>query len=215
MDVVLSAPAVRVLGCLMEKEMATPDYYPLSLNALVTACNQKTNRDPVVEYDEATVLAAIDELKVHQLAFRSDSGRVPKYGENFIGRHKFIAQEAAVLTMLFLRGPQTAGELRNRTERLYAFSSVDEVTDTLDNLAELGLVRRLPRRPGQKESRYCHLLAGEPADVADQPPTAGAAPPTLQEILGRQEQLAAEVARLREELASLAQAFAEFKAQFE
>ena len=144
-----------------------------------------------------------------------------KYGENLIGRYKFIAPEAAVLAVLFLRGPQTAGELRARTERLHAFASVDEVAATLQDLAAQGLVRLLPRRPGQKEGRYRHLLGGDGADEQPVGEAAAAggqlagAPPPLPALLARQDELEAEVKRLRQELADLAQAFAAFKAQFE
>ncbi len=219
MDIKLSAPAIRVLGCLMEKEMATPDYYPLSLNALVNACNQKTNRFPVVDYDAQTVAAAIDELKAHQFVFQSNVGRVAKYGENFVKVHNFIAPEAAVLALLFLRGPQTVGELRGRSERLHGFASLEEVQQTLDGLVELGLVRKMARQPGRKESRYIHLLADLPeeesgaAAVVDETPDPGIL--SVRSLGDRLTSLEEEVQSLRTELAALRQAFADFKSQFE
>lgn len=165
MDSMLTHEEVRVLGCLMEKKMTTPEYYPLSLNALITACNQKSNRDPVVTYDEQTVLQAIDGLKKKQLAFESNLSRVTRYEERFDRDRNFNSQEAAVMCMLMLRGPQTAGEIRGRTERLHSFDSLEEVSSTLNNLASVGLVERAPRKAGHKEVRYAHLMCGQPQNV--------------------------------------------------
>src|SRR6185437_10016166 len=143
----LDAEEVRVLGALLEKEIATPDYYPLSLNALVNACNQKSNREPVVSYDEATVEAALSELRGKGLASRiTGDSRVAKHEERFCERHNLGRREAAVMCVLMLRGPQTVGELRGRTERLYSFEDLEGVESTLNRLAEMGFVKKLPRQ---------------------------------------------------------------------
>jgi len=215
----LTAPAIRALGCLMEKKMATPEYYPLSLNALLNACNQKSSRNPVVSYDEAAVVDALDELKSSQLIWRSTEGRVEKYGENFTGPRKMTNAEAAVLCVLFLRGPQTIGELRTRTDRLHKFESLDEVKQALEELYEMELAVELPRAPGQKEQRCAHLLA----DEVDQPvATAEDASPIY---FGQSAQsgslgetvrsLTAEVEELKKELEELKNNFAQFSRQFE
>ena len=207
MDILISDTEVRVLGSLMEKEITTPDYYPLSLNALTNACNQKSNRDPVVVYDEKTVVRALNGLKEQQLARQSNVSRVPKYEQNFTRPRNLVDREAAILCVLLLRGPQTVGEIRGRTERLYKFAGLEEVEETLGSLEELGYIRKLPRQPGRKESRYAHLLAGEPETA-----TIG---------LARPEPAALEVqaendtkARLEEELAALRKDFEELKADF-
>jgi hypothetical protein len=157
---------VRVLGALIEKAVTTPDYYPLTLNALTSACNQTTNRTPVVHFDEATVAAALEHLRtgnlVHQIK-RSDS-RVTKYRHVMAEALNLEARELAVMCVLMLRGPQTAGEIRTRGSRLFDFASVEEVEQSLTGLmarTASPLVVRLPRRPGQKETRYAHLLSGE------------------------------------------------------
>jgi uncharacterized protein len=212
----LTGPAVRVLGCLLEKEMATPEYYPLSLNALVNGCNQKSNRDPVVDYDEETVNRAIDELKGRQLVWQSGAGRVPRYGESFSANANLVAREKAVLCLLLLRGPQTVGELRGRSERLYGFAGLEEVEEALASLTEMGLATKMPRQPGRKEHRYAHLLGGEPEiaavdsgggrfETAIAPAGAG----------GRLEDLEAEVAALKEEFDALREEMRAFRSQFE
>ncbi len=162
MDLLLGEIELRVLGCLIEKEMATPDYYPLSLNALQNACNQKTNRHPIASYDEGTILVALTTLKKNGLAYQSDSGRVPKYAETFVKSYKLLPKEAALLCVLMLRGPQTLGELRGRTERMFHFSDLKSVDETLTDLEMTDVVVKLPRQPGCKESRFAHLLAGDP-----------------------------------------------------
>lgn len=159
----LGAAELRVLGALIEKHRTTPDAYPLSLNALRLACNQSTNRDPVVDYDEATVREALAALSRRRLArLTSHAGsRAPKY-RHLAGETLNLAdEELAVLAVLMLRGPQTVGELRTRSERLHAFADLDEVVATLDRLAERGLATRLERRPGQKEERYAQLVGGD------------------------------------------------------
>lgn len=215
LDFLLNAAEARVLGCLLEKEMATPEYYPLSLNGLVNACNQKSNREPVVSYDERTVVLALDGLKEKRLAWQSDAARVSKYGQQVDGKFSLETSEMAVICLLLLRGPQTVGELRGRADRLYAFADLEEVGATLQGLEEMGLVRKLPRQPGRKESRYAHLLAGEPENVEASVATPEAA--TLQ-VRAENERLAAleeELAMLRTELQELRAAFQDFRRQFE
>ncbi|MCL7489496.1 MAG: YceH family protein [Desulfobulbaceae bacterium] len=215
-DFELTSVEVRVLGCLMEKEMTTPEYYPLSLNALVNACNQKSNRNPVVSYDEATVLQALSGLKENHLAWQSDAARVSKYEHLFGKMFNLVAREMAVICLLLLRGPQTAGELRTRAERMYAFGSLDETAETMRTLEEMGLVRQLPRQPGQKEPRFVHLLAGEPEyakageevlpdEMIPRGPGMGARIAALED----------EIRNLRGELNELKQDFLDFKDQFE
>ncbi len=170
MDTLLSPHEARVIGCLIEKEATTPEQYPLSLNALTNACNQKSNREPVLELDEATVQATLDELvKKHLVSEKSGFGsRVVKYQHRFFnsefgGKH-FSAQELGVVCVLLLRGPQTPGELRTRTNRLCQFQEVSEVEALLNKMMERDdgpYVARLPREPGKRESRYAHLFYGE------------------------------------------------------
>ena len=167
LDDELTAEEVRVLGCLMEKEATTPEYYPLTLNALVTACNQTSNREPVVSYDAGMVTEALDrlrELKLIRVVYPS-SGRATKYRHVLDEALGLDGEQRAVLTVLMLRGPQTLGELRTRTERMHPFESTAEVETVLDGLAtrQPALVVRLERQPGQKEARTAHLLAGTPA----------------------------------------------------
>jgi uncharacterized protein YceH (UPF0502 family) len=216
MDIILDATEVRVLGSLLEKEMATPDYYPLSLNSLTNACNQKSNRDPVVDYDETTVVRALDGLKEKGLARQSNVSRVPKYEQNFTGPNKLVTREAAILCVLLLRGPQTIGEIRGRTERLYKFAGLDEAEDAVDALVDLGYVVRLPRQPGRKEFRFAHLLAGEPAlpdsDTLSRPE---AATLEVRAVDDRIAALAEEMQELRGEVRELRQAFTDFKGQFD
>jgi uncharacterized protein len=161
MDPLLDAAEVRVLGALLEKEIATPDYYPLSLNALVNACNQKSNREPVVNYDEDIVETALTTLRAKGLAVRiTGDSRVPKHEQRFTEKHNLGRREAAIMCVLMLRGPQTTGELRGRTERLYEFEDLEGVESTISRLAEMGFVTTLPRQTGFKEPRHAHLLSG-------------------------------------------------------
>ncbi|MDX1777185.1 MAG: YceH family protein [Desulfobulbales bacterium] len=207
MDILLDDIEVRVLGSLLEKSMTTPEYYPLSLNALTNACNQKSNRDPVVAFDEATVVRALDSLRAKQLVVLSTSSRVPKYAEVFVNIRKLVQREAALMMVLMLRGPQTIGELRGRTERVYRFEDLVEVEATLDELAESGYVKKLPRMAGRKESRYAHLLAGE-VEVEEAAPK-----PEPATVIVRAEN--ERIAALEEELHNLRQEFEAFKKQFE
>ncbi len=201
---------VRVLGSLVEKAITTPENYPLSLNSLIAACNQKTNREPVVTYTGQTVNTALHTLQDKGLAKTVMGGdsRVPKYRQDFAAVYRISPQEEAVLDVLMLRGPQTVGELRGRAERLYPFKELSDVDAVLDALAarETPLVVRLPRLPGQKDNRYAHLLAGMPefTEEAFAPATSTTAErlacledevATLRETV---EALRAEVAALRE-----------------
>lgn len=219
----LSAEEVRVTGALAEKQVTTPEYYPLTLNALVNACNQISNRDPVVSYDERTVMSAVESLRAKGLAreVRTADGRVPKYRHVFDEALALSRAELAVMCVLMLRGPQTVGELRGRTERLYSFSGLQFVESTLEGLMQAtetrpALVARLPRAVGQKEARYAHLLSGELK--IDEAEAARAGEPHARggrvdaERVARLEE---EVGALRAELARLGEQFAEFKKQFE
>ena len=209
MDLLLHPVETRILGSLLEKETTTPEYYPLSLNALVNACNQKSNRDPVVSYDEELVEQALQSLrdKGLLLTISAAGSRVPKYGHRISEKLNLGRRELAILCELMLRGPQTLGELRSRTERMHKFDDLAEVESILDRLPEL--VMKLPRRPGEKEARYAHLLSGQPAveETGDE-----AAIPLRPDRIGT---LEAEVAQLRSELEGLKQQFAEFRKQFE
>jgi hypothetical protein len=195
------AAELRVLGCLIEKQRTTPDVYPLSLNALRLACNQSTNRDPVVDYDEATIRAALEKLSNRQWA-RLASGpgsRAVKYRHLLDGALGLAVHELSLLAVLMLRGPQTLGELKQRSERLHAFGSLDDVAQTLEGLIQREFVARLPRRPGQKEERFQQLLGGddEPTDTtAHEPPRASSA---LEERVERLEAEVVELRRLLEE----------------
>jgi uncharacterized protein YceH (UPF0502 family) len=213
MNIVLSNEEARVLGSLIEKELSTPDYYPLSVNALTNACNQKSSRDPVVSYSEQTVDEVVEELIQKDLAHKSRVGRVPKVEERFTHRHNLVPRESAILCVLLLRGPQTAGEIKGRTSRLCNFDNLDEVQETLGHLEENGYIRRLPRQPGRKESRHTHLLCGEP-DIAEIE-TAPAAVPGVTVESERIEKVEQDIQTLRNDLAELKREFQEFKSRFE
>jgi uncharacterized protein YceH (UPF0502 family) len=213
----LTAEEQRVLGALMEKQYVTPDVYPMTMNALVSACNQVSNRNPVVSYDEAVIHAALDRLREKGLTrvVHSPSNRATKYRQVFEETRQLRRSEAAVLGVLLLRGPQTVGELRTRTERIHAFESLAEVEEVLERLSHTGLieedgpfVRRLERQAGQKEARYGHLL-GESAAVDEAPAPGGATgpAPTGPAPTG----LAAEVRQLRADLDALRAEFEAFR----
>jgi uncharacterized protein len=208
MNIELSTHEARVIGCLIEKEITTPEQYPLSLNALVNACNQKSNRDPVLELDEAAVQQTLDQLVKRYLA--SEHGgfgsRVAKYQHRFCnteyGTLKFTPQELGVVCELLLRGPQTPGELRSRASRLCPLKDVTEVEAALDSLArrEDGpFVVRLPREPGKRESRYAHLFSGEVegADDSELPIAAATATTSTARLEQRVAQLEAEMAEMK------------------
>ncbi len=211
----LTETEIRVLGSLTEKEMATPEHCPLSLNALTNACNQKSNRDPVVSYDEAMVIRAIDSLKAKKFVLQSDAGRVAKYSQNFARIKDLTNEEAALICLLLLRGPQTPGELRGRSDRLHRFNSLDEVEEVLSNLIELDLTVKLPKRLGRKEVRYTHLLAGIPA--MEESKSEGAEPEAGAGSTGQDRiaDLENQVASLREELEDVRREFHDFKNMFE
>lgn len=210
MDWQLGAAEARVLGCLMEKEIATPDYYPLSLNALMNACNQKSNREPAVSYDEEIVEEALEGLRVKGLAGRitgADS-RVPKHGQRFTEKYNLGRREAAILCVLMLRGPQTVGELRGRSERLYTFDDLESVEHTLERLAEIEFVKKLPRQTGFKEQRWAHLLAGD-VEVVEEAPVPPPAP--VERASPDRERISV----LEREVADLKREFEEFRRKFE
>ena len=209
MDFVLTPAEARILGALLEKDITTPEYYPLTLNALVNACNQKSNRDPVVAYDETSVSLALDEAK-HKgfvIAISGGSNRVPKYGHRIGERLNLGRREVAILCELMLRGPQTPGELRSHAARLYEFEDLDEIEIVLRGLMERQpdpLVAQLARQPGSREVRFAHLLSGQPLpEVPGDAPVSFVSP------------LEAEVRALREEVDRLKGEFAQFRRQFE
>jgi len=217
-DALLNETEVRVVASLVEKQVTTPDYYPLTLNALVHACNQTSNRDPVVRYDERAVEEAVDGLRRKNLVyvFYGSESRVPKYKHMMREVFELSPPELAALCVLMLRGPLTVGEVRGRTGRLHEFADLAEVESTLDGLAgrDEPLVARLPRQPGQKDARYAHLLAGAPAEREPDAEGAGAAP--ARETAGeRVARLEAEVEGLRSEVAELRRQLEEFRGQFE
>jgi hypothetical protein len=214
-NIVLNEVEARVLGALLEKEITTPDYYPLSLNALINACNQKSNRDPVVNLDESSVRTALNALHDNSLA-RSVSAadsRVTKYEHRLQEAFNFDRREAAIFCELLLRGPQTPGELRSRAERMHHFDDLSEVQSALQRLISRDppLVKILARQPGTKESRYLQLLCGdvEPVAAAESPAA------TNRESGGKLSQLESEVSELRRDIAELKQQFAAFRKQFE
>ena len=219
MGLELSEVVVRVLGALVEKETTTPEYYPLSVNALMNACNQKSNREPVMDLDEAAVRNALRSL-TEQALVRSAGGdsRVAKYEHRLNELYNFHRHEIAVLCVLMLRGPQTPGELRTRAERMYAFEDLDAVHAALNLLMRRDppLVKVLPRQPGTKESRYMHLLAGDavPAEISAAPGVEAQAEGVAARV-DRIRELEEEVRELRRELETLREQFASFQRQFQ
>ena len=217
LNIVLDPVEVRVLGALIEKDITTPDYYPLSLNALVNACNQKNNRDPVMTLEEGSVRDALQTLQEKRLAGPASGAdsRVTKYEHRSQEVFNFTRGETAVICVLLLRGPQTPGELRGRGERMHRFEDLDEVQSALQKLMqrEPSLVKVLPRQPGTKESRYVHLLSGD-VEVAE----VSAAPVVTHRDTSREDrvaQLEEEVAGLRKDIAELKEQFSGFRRQFE
>jgi uncharacterized protein len=220
----LNEVEARVLGALMEKEITTPDYYPLSLNALVNACNQKSNRDPATNLDDDAVRSALRALHDNSLA-RSVSAadsRVTKYEHRLQEAFNFDRREAAIFCELLLRGPQTPGELRSRAERMHHFDDLSEVQSALQRLMnrEPPLVKVLARQPGTKESRYIHLLCGDTEPVTspverEAPAAARRQSPEAANAGNALSHLETEVAELRREIADLKQQFAAFRKQFE
>ena len=210
MDIVLNEKEVRILGALIEKEMTTPEYYPLSLNALTNACNQKSNRNPVVVYDESAVEDALKSLFEKKLAREVHAGsRVAKYIHSLLDIFDLSRQEISILCEMMLRGPQTAGELRTRADRMSKIENLEEADKTVQALIEHQppLAIKLPRETGRKESRYMHLLSGMPLKkVETEEPTE-----TSEERILRLED---EVTKLRNELEEIKQAFEKFRSEF-
>ncbi|MCA1566362.1 MAG: YceH family protein [Acidobacteria bacterium] len=219
-ELILSLEELRVVGALIEKQVTTPEYYPLTLNALRQACNQLSNREPVVAFDERTVVWALESLRDRKLVrvVTTADGRVPKYRHVLDEALGLKSPEMAVMCVLMLRGAQTVGEIRTRTERLYPFSALSFVETTLEDLMtrDVPLVVKLPRQTGRKESRYMHLLGGE-VEVTETEAatrTEGATSEARGES-GRVARLEQELREVRAELAELRGQFAEFKKQFE
>src|SRR5512139_2065093 len=203
---VLSLLETRVLGVLCEKQRTVPDTYPLSLNALVAGCSQKTSRHPIIEVSEAEVAAALDSLRGPALVIESSGGRVPRYAHNMEKALRLPSQAVALLTVLMLRGPQTAGELRINCERLHKFADISAVEGFLQELAERpegALVVELPRQPGSRENRWAHLLSGAPAVEEVTAVATSAAEPGADVTVGEIAALKANVARLEAEVEAL------------
>jgi uncharacterized protein YceH (UPF0502 family) len=221
MPEILSAVEVRILGSLVEKQRTTPEYYPLTLNALTNACNQTSNRDPVVSYDEKTVARGLDSLRQKKLVWMvaAAGSRVPKYEQRITETLELKDPETALLCLLMLRGPQTPGEIRGRSGRLHAFATLEEVQSILDALCARPdpLVKSLPRQPGMREIRWAHLLSGE---VEWSPPAVAELRPEAATLQARQEdermaRLEDEVRTLHQTLEELRQQFEQFKKQFD
>ena len=216
-QLLLNETEVRVAGSLVEKQVTTPDYYPLTLNALVHACNQISNRDPVVQYDERLVGDAVESLRARNLVyiFYGADSRVPKYKHMMREVFSLSPPELAALCVLMLRGPQTVGEVRGRTGRMYEFADLREAEEALESLARRDepLAVKLPRQTGRKEARYAHLLSGQPA--VEEEGEAQAAPRTRAGESERVARLEAEVEALRGELSEMRRQFEEFRKQFE
>jgi uncharacterized protein YceH (UPF0502 family) len=227
MQLTLTTVEARVLGALIEKEITTPEYYPLSLNALTNACNQKSNRDPAMQLEEPEVRRALNDLESQSLVRSVGDSRVTKYEHRLQDAFNFYRPEIAVICELLLRGPQTPGELRTRASRMHPFEDLESVHSALQRLTkrEPPMVTVLPRQPSRKESRYAHLLgdwspvetAAAAAEAAESDLGAHAAPVSAS-VPSRADQVTAlteEVARLREEVADLERQFAAFRRQFE
>lgn len=216
MSMTINETEARILGSLVEKQLTTPEYYPLTLNALTAACNQKSNRDPVMSLGETEILAAIDSLRDKNLVYLyyGSTSRTVKYKHMLPNVFELDAAAVAILTLLLLRGPQTTGEMRGRADRLHEFAGIGEVQETLDLLAhrEEPLVVKLERQPGQKEPRYAHLLSGEidvsQINFATEKPAASGSSERIEKLEG-------DVERLNTEVSELKVMFEEFKKQFE
>jgi uncharacterized protein YceH (UPF0502 family) len=218
-EITLNENEIRVLGSLIEKELTTPEYYPLSLNSLTSACNQKSNRDPVTALTEEDVVRALDSLRFKQLAVLSaDGGRVPKYRHLLAEKLGLMPAEQAIICELLVRGPQTVGELRTRGERMHPFGTLAAVEEVLQELIqrENPLITLMPRQPGRKESRYAQLFSGMPESLEE---VSEARPESArQRVVAENERLTKleeGVDALRAEVAGLRQQIAEFRAQFE
>lgn len=218
MNITLNEVECRILGSLIEKEVTTPEYYPLSVNALVNACNQKSNRDPVMNLEEAEVRQALHSLEGQSLvrSVSPSDSRVTKYEHRLQEVFNFYRHEIAIVCLLLLRGPQTTGELRSRSERMHFFDDLSAVQSSLQHLMkrEPPLVKPLPRQPGTKETRYAHLFSG---DVAQAEPEPKVKAPALERFADgdRVRQLEEEITGLKNEIADLKQQFTQFRKQFE
>lgn len=221
MPTILTELELRVLGALIEKQVTTPEYYPLTLNALTLACNQKNNRYPITAYNDATVAQGLESLREKNLSyvFYGSSSRVPKYKHVMTEIFHLSQPELALMCVLMLRGPQTTGELHTRASRLWSFTGLEEVDETLNLLSNKEpdpLVVRLPRQPGQKEARFAHLLAGEiNLEQFAEMERAEGARTTSRPQSDRVAKLEQEVESLRGDITTLQEQFAEFKKQFE
>lgn len=212
MDFQLDSIETRVLASLLEKEITTPEYYPLTLNALVNACNQKSNRDPMVSFTADDVTRAIATLREKQLALLQTSAagsRVPKYGHRITEKLNLGRRELAVLCELMLRGPQTLGELRNRADRMHDFADIEEVESVVRALSERGMVTRIEPHAGMKEPRYAHLLSGEPVLTVEP------GHPRTEPGQDRIASLEAEVGALKDQVRALEEQWEAFRRQFE
>ena len=212
MDALLNDVEVRVLGALIEKQIATPDYYPLTLNSLLAACNQRSNREPVVSYSDQTILEAIEMLRPKHLVYiyYASESRVPKYKHRMSDHFGLDERESAIMCVLMLRGPQTIGEIRTRTTRLHNFADLNEVKEALDKLIsreDEPLVAVLASQPGQKEVRYAHLLEGKPVIPESRSPSAS--------LAERVAELELMVAELREQVKEMQSSFDNFRKEFE
>ena len=219
MEIILNDNEVRVLGSLIEKELTTPEYYPLSLNSLTNACNQKSNRDPMMALSEDDVVRALDSLRFKQFVVLSaDGGRVPKYRHLLAEKLGLMPAELAIMCELLVRGPQTVGELRTRGERMYPFGALSAVEEVLQELTvrEVPLITLMPRQPGRKEGRYAQLFSGIPESAEEGSEVRPEA--ARQRVVVENERIAKleeDVASLQQEVIALQQMMAEFKAQFE
>jgi uncharacterized protein len=202
-NLILSEPELRVFGVLVEKELAVPDSYPMSLNAATNACNQKTNREPITNYDDATVQQALDSLREKGIGTRILGDRVPKYGHRAYETLNLGRRELALLSVMMLRGPQTTNELKERTQRMHDFGDLETVELVMRKMCDGGFAVLIPRQPGQREARWAHLLAGEPIIPVHTESREPAAP--------REDR----IGKLEQELASLRAEFDDFKKRFE
>ncbi len=210
---ILTFEETRIIGSLIEKEFTTPEYYPLTINSLKNACNQKSSRNPVVNFDENLIEKVMNNLRDKSLAtlVESRESRVPKFRQNFSNSLKLLQQETAVLCVLMLRGPQTPGEIKSRSNRIFEFENLNQLDETLSKLIERDepLLLKLPKMPGTKESRYMHLLNGEPDLEFYQPEDEN-----LSENAGKISELTEEIENLKTELQQLRTEFEQFKNQF-
>ena len=215
MDIILNDSEVRILACLIEKEMTTPEYYPLSLNSLTNACNQKSNRNPVASYDEPAVERGLGSLQEKNLVLKTltSGSRVTKYQHSILDQFDLSRREMAILCELMLRGSQTVGEVRSHTERMSIFQSLEEVEHALQGLAEHDppLIIKMPREIGRKECRYMHLFLGDVEILHEL-----SAEPAVIQVSSEEKikKLEEEIARMQSELEELKRAFFEFKSQF-